>query len=111
MRRILVDNARRKKRLKRGGDRRRISLDDTALSIEMKVPIDELLDLDEALGRLAGQDETKASLVKLRCFAGLTGEQAAKALGISSSTADEHWAYARAWLRLELAKGTEPDPR
>jgi RNA polymerase sigma factor (TIGR02999 family) len=111
MRRILVDNARRKKRLKRGGDRRRISLDDTALSIEMKIPIDELLDLDEALGRLAGQDETKASLVKLRCFAGLTGEQAAKVLGISSSTADEHWAYARAWLRLELAKGTEPDLR
>ena len=109
MRRILVENARRKKRLKRGGDHQRISLDDDALSVEVKIPIDELLDLDEALDRLAKQDEMKANLVKLRCFAGLTAEEAAQALGVSSSTADEHWAYARAWLRLELTKGTEPD--
>jgi len=106
MRRILVESARRKKRLKRGGDRQRVLLDDAALSLETRISPDELLDLDEALGRLARQDETKANLVKLRCFAGLTGEQAAKALGISSSTADEHWAYARAWLRLELTEGT-----
>ncbi len=109
MRRILVENARRKNRLKRGGDRQRVLLDDAALSLETRISPDELLDLDEALSRLARQDETKASLVKLRCFAGLTGEQAAKALGISSSTADEHWAYARAWLRLELTKGTQSD--
>ena len=109
MRRILVESARRKKRLKRGGDRQRVLLDDAALSLETRISPDELLDLDEALGRLARQDETKANLVKLRCFAGLTGEQAAKALGISSSTADEHWAYARAWLRLELTQGTQSD--
>jgi len=109
MRRILVENARRKKRLKRGGDHQRINLDDAALSVEMRIPVDELLDLDEALDRLARQDEMKANLVKLRCFAGLTAEEAAKALCVSSSTADEHWAYARAWLRLELTKGTEPD--
>jgi RNA polymerase sigma factor (TIGR02999 family) len=108
MRRILVDNARRKKRLKRGGDRQRVPLDDAALSMQIKMPPDELLDLDEALERLARQDETKANLVKLRCFAGLTGEQSAQALGISLSTADEHWAYARAWLRLELTTGTGP---
>ena len=111
MRRILVDHARRKRRLKRGGDRQRISLEDAAQGIEMKIPVDELLDLDEALDRLARQDERKANLVKLRCFAGLTVEEAAKALGVSCSTADEHWAYARAWLRLELTKGTEPDRR
>jgi DNA-directed RNA polymerase specialized sigma24 family protein len=73
--------------------------------------VEELLDLDEALDRLARQDEMKANLVKLRCFAGLTAEEAARALGISSSTADEHWAYARAWLRLELTKGTGSDRR
>ncbi len=111
MRRILIENARRKKRLKRGGERRRISLDDAALSAEIRIPVDELLDLDEALDRLAQQDELKANLVKLRCFAGLTAEDTAKALGVSSSTADEHWAYARAWLRLELTKGTGPDRR
>jgi RNA polymerase sigma factor (TIGR02999 family) len=108
MRRILIDNARRKRSLKRGGDSCRVSLDDAALLVETNIPAEELLALDEALQRLAEKDKTKADLVKLRFFAGLTGEQAAKALGISSSTADEYWGYARAWLRLEMAKDTTP---
>lgn len=105
MRRILVDNARRKKRLKRGGNLDRVSFDDVHISTEIKISVDDLLDLDEALDQLARQDEAKANLIKLRCFAGLTREQTAKALGISTSTADENWAYARAWLRMQLTKG------
>jgi RNA polymerase sigma factor (TIGR02999 family) len=104
MRRILIDNARRKKALKRGGGRQRIDLDDAALLNDTGVAPDDLLALDEALRKLAEKDKTKADLVKLRYFAGLTGEQAAEMLGISRSTADEHWAYARAWLRLEIAQ-------
>ena len=108
MRRILIDNARRKKSVKRGGDSRRVSLDDAALLVETNIPAEELLALDEALQRLAEKDKTKADLVRLRFFAGLTGEQAAKALGISSSTADDYWAYTRAWLCLEMGKDTDP---
>jgi RNA polymerase sigma factor (TIGR02999 family) len=108
MRRILVDNARRKKSVKRGGDSRRVSLDDAALLVETNIPAEELLALDEALQRLAEKDKIKADLVRLRFFAGLTGEQAAKALGISSSTADDYWAYTRAWLCLEMGKDTDP---
>ncbi len=74
---------------------------------------DDLLALDEALDNLAAQDSTKAELVKLRYFAGLTGEQAAQALGISTSTADRYWAYARAWLHQEIvgadARSDGPD--
>ena len=73
--------------------------------------LDDLLALDEALQKLSENDKTKADLVKLRYFAGLSGEQAAKALGISRSTADEYWAYARAWLRLEIAKGDQMNER
>jgi RNA polymerase sigma factor (TIGR02999 family) len=105
MRRILIDNARRKKSLKRGGGRQRLELDEVDIVDASRS--DEILALDEALEKLAKDDKLKADLVKLRYFAGLTAGQAAEMLGISRSTADELWAYARAWLRLEIAKGDE----
>jgi RNA polymerase sigma factor (TIGR02999 family) len=98
MRRILIDNARRKLAIKHGGDRQREILTDVASAI----PDDELLELNEALEKLTAQDPIKGRLVELRYFAGLTGEQAAEVLGISPSTADRHWAYARAWLQNEM---------
>ena len=100
MRRILVDNARHKQSLKAGGDRQRLDLSDVELAIE--APDVDLLALDQALDKLEANDKRKADLVKLRFFAGLTNEEAAQALGISTSTADNDWAYARCWLRLEL---------
>lgn len=100
MRRILVDNARRKQSLRRGGDLQRHELDEA--EIVALSPSDDLLALDEALDELAEKDQMKAELVKLRYFAGLTGEQAAKVLGISTSTADRYWAYARAWLHQQI---------
>ncbi|MHC4549455.1 MAG: ECF-type sigma factor [Planctomycetota bacterium] len=96
MRRILVERARRKARLKHGGGRARQDLDEADLVV-LPVPVD-LLALDEALGRLAQEDPVKAELVKLRFFAGLEVAEAARVLGISRATADRHWAYARAWL-------------
>ena len=96
MRRILVENARRKGRLKRGGDRVRVDLLDGDLATDGRS--DDLVALDEALTELAKTDATKAELVKLRYFAGLTIEQAAELLSISPATAKRHWAYARAWL-------------
>ena len=110
MRRILVENARRKKRLKRGANHHRIDLNDAMLFVQSNITLDDLLALDEALNRLAEWDETKAELVKLRFFGGLTGEQAAKVLGIARSTAAEHWEYARVWLRLEMSGGMESRP-
>jgi RNA polymerase sigma factor (TIGR02999 family) len=107
MRRILVESARRKKRLKRGGDRQRVSLEGVQLTL--CGPSDDVLALDEALARLAQKDKTKADLVKLRFFAGLTGEQAARVLGISHNTADRYWAYARSWLHLEITRADETD--
>jgi RNA polymerase sigma factor (TIGR02999 family) len=101
MRRILIDRARHKRTEKRGGRRRRQSLGEVAAPL----PDEELLALDEALHKLATQDPLKAQLVELRYFAGLTGAQAAEALGISPSTADRHWAYARAWLQAEVRGG------
>ncbi len=109
MRRILVENARRKKRLKRGGDRQRVDLDGVQLGT--CGPGDDLLALDEALEKLTRLDKAKADLVKLRFFAGLTGEQAANVLGISHNTADRYWAYARSWLHLEITRGDEAEPR
>ncbi|MFC1766050.1 sigma-70 family RNA polymerase sigma factor [Planctomycetota bacterium] len=106
MRRILVDKARRKKSLKRGGGKQRIDLDNVVLSSDESYGADDLLALDEALDRLSVMDKTAADMVKLRYFGGLTCEQAAKALGISHNTADTHWAYARSWLRLEIADGS-----
>jgi RNA polymerase sigma factor (TIGR02999 family) len=101
MRRILIDTARRKQSLKRGGDRNRIDLADVEPAVEPPPGID-LLALDEAMVKLEARDKRKAELVKLRFFAGLSNEEAADALGISPSTADDDWAYARAWLRLEM---------
>jgi RNA polymerase sigma factor (TIGR02999 family) len=100
MRRILVENARRKGRLKRGGGQKRIELDDPRL--EYNEPVDELLAIDEALEQLASEDPQAAQLVKLRYFGGLSIEDAAEMVGISRSTAYEHWAYARAWLHRRL---------
>ncbi|MHC5003498.1 MAG: ECF-type sigma factor [Planctomycetota bacterium] len=103
MRRILIDRARARAALKRGGDARRLALDPAALTLDDASP--ELLDLDEAIGRLAAEDPAKAELVKLRFFAGLTLRQAAAVLEISPTTADRYWAYARAWLYDALGGG------
>ena len=100
MRRILIDNAGRKGRVKRGGDRNRVNLDDADL-ISLAAP-DELLLIDEAIAKLAGEDAHAAQLVRLRYFAGLSVEEAAEMSGLSRSTAYEHWSYARAWLHCEL---------
>jgi len=107
MRRILIDNARRKKSLKRGGEHRRVDLHEAAPAARTGIAPDELLALDEALENLVKTDVRVADLVKLRFFAGLTAQQAAQALGISHNTADAYWAYARAWLRVEMAQGTD----
>ena len=106
MRRILIDNARRKQRPKHGGGWQRRELDAEALAAPDPNP--DLLALDAALCRLAEQDPLKAQLVELRYFAGLTGEQAAAVLGISARSADRQWVYTRAWLRRELGFGAEP---
>jgi RNA polymerase sigma factor (TIGR02999 family) len=101
MRRILVDRARQKRSAKRGGGWQRVALSDHEPA---EVDRDEkLLALDEALAKLQACDPSKAELVKLRYFAGLTGQQAAQALGISETTADRYWAYARAWLQREMS--------
>jgi len=105
MRRILVERARAKGRLKRGGDRERLDLDDANFAAR-EDPVD-LLDLDEALSRLADEDPVKAELVKLRFFTGMTIEEAARVLGVSHATADRYWAYARAWLFNELEMGED----
>jgi RNA polymerase sigma factor (TIGR02999 family) len=106
MRRILVDAARRRESLKRGGGRTREALQESQL-IAPEAP-DDLLALDEALNRLAEVDPRAAELVKLRYFAGLTMREAAAAMGVSTRTADDIWAYARAWLFREL-KGQLPE--
>jgi RNA polymerase sigma factor (TIGR02999 family) len=98
MRRILIDNARRKRTQKRGGEIQRQPLEDVAA----REPDEELLALDEALQLLARKDPQKAKLVELRYFAGLTGEEAARVLGISPTTADRHWKFARAWLQTAV---------
>ena len=107
MRRILIDNARRKKSLKHGGGHQRIDLNEAVVASDDKMSLDDLIALDEALGKLSKKDKVKADLVKLRYFAGLTSEQAAEVLRISPSTTDRYWAYARSWLRLEIAKGDQ----
>jgi RNA polymerase sigma factor (TIGR02999 family) len=101
MRRILVENARRKARLKAGGDRRRVDLGAVEPVIEGSAV--DLIALDEALTALEARDKRKADLVRLRFFAGLTIEQAAAALGISAATANNDWSYAKSWLRLAMA--------
>ncbi|MFO0808668.1 MAG: ECF-type sigma factor [Gemmataceae bacterium] len=103
IRRILVEQARRRLTAKRGGERQREDLDPDRIAAP--APDDELLALNEALDRLAETHPEKAELVKLRYFAGLTADQAAAALAVSPSTADRYWAYARAWLRRAMTTG------
>jgi len=102
MRRILVDSARRKQRLRHGGGREREDLDESCLVV--KPPADDLLALNEALDKLAESDKAKAELVKLRYFAGLPLKQAADILGISRATADRQWSYARSWLYRQIRR-------
>ncbi len=102
MRRILVDDARRKKAEKRGGDWHRVSLDETESLAQ--APPDELLVLDEALQELAAQDPLAGSLVELRYFGGLTCEEAAAVAGVSAATAYRHWSFARAWLYSRIGR-------
>lgn len=105
MRRILVDNARRKKTSKHGGDWARIEMPNIESLTNPKS--DDLLALDEALTKLAEEEPDKANLVKLRYFAGLSLEEAADAMGISRTTASRHWTYARVWLYSELTDDSD----
>ncbi len=100
MRRILIDNARRKQSIKRGGEHKRQEFDADRI-VAPEFPLD-LLDLDEALTKLEGTDQSAAQVVKLRYFGGLTIPQVAKAMGISPRSADRLWAYARAWLHVAI---------
>jgi RNA polymerase sigma factor (TIGR02999 family) len=106
MRRILVESARRKKRLKHGGDRRRVDLEDQ--DVPVRPPPDEILALDEALTRLEEEDPAAEQVVRLHFFAGLSIEEAAEALGVSRATAYRQWAFARAWLRCAIGGRGEP---
>lgn len=108
MRRILIENARGKRRLKRGGGRKRVDLDSADL-VDAAAP-DDLLLIDDALTRLAAEAADAARLVHLRFFAGLSIPEAAELLGLSRSTAYELWAYARAWLLCELSDQADTDP-
>jgi RNA polymerase sigma factor (TIGR02999 family) len=103
MRRILVENARRKSRVKHGGELQRVSLSEAEPAVA-PTP-DEILDLDEALTRFALEEPQAARVVELRYFAGCSIDEAAEILKISRATANRHWAYARAWLRCELGPG------
>jgi RNA polymerase sigma factor (TIGR02999 family) len=107
MRRILVDNARRKRAEKHGGQLVRQALDN--LDIAGPAPSEDLLALDEALAKLEAEHPVKAQIVKLRYFAGLTEEEAAQALSISRTTAHRHWRYARVWLLNELGEDGGPE--
>ncbi len=103
MRRILIERARRRKALCHGADARRVNLQSVEQALE--ADDDSLLAVDEALDQLARHDAAKAELVKLRFFAGLTIEEAARVLGLSQATAKRHWTYARAWLYREINRG------
>jgi RNA polymerase sigma factor (TIGR02999 family) len=103
MRRILVENARRKARLKYGGDHRRVDLDKA--SPEVEGPACDLLAVHEALDKLAAEDPSKAELVKLRYFVGMSLQEAADALAISRATAARYWTYAKTWLYCEIQDG------
>jgi RNA polymerase sigma factor (TIGR02999 family) len=106
MRRILVESARRKRSRKRGGDRQRLDIRiEDAIAVDRG---DQFLALNEALDRLQARDAAKAQLVKLRYFAGMTIEQAAEHLGISVTTANRWWSYARAWLHEEVRRSDSP---
>ena len=107
MRRILIENARRKKRLKHGGGRQREVLNEPALAEPLAK--DDVLAIDEALTKLAAQDPEAAQLVKLRFYAGLSLEEVAEALDISRATAYRQWTYAKAWLRCAVDAGGTAD--
>jgi RNA polymerase sigma factor (TIGR02999 family) len=107
MRRILIESARHKQTQKLGGDWHRIELADVEPAA--KKPTTDVLALNEALEKLEAKDPRKATLIKLRYFAGLTIEEAAHALGVSTSTADNDWAYAKSWLRLEMERKMDRD--
>jgi RNA polymerase sigma factor (TIGR02999 family) len=100
MRRILIDNARRKRALRHGGGQQRVEVEDADLASPSDD--DQLLAVNEALDKLGAQNKAEAELVKLRYFVGMTLEEAAEVLGISARTADNYWAHARAWLFHEL---------
>ena len=100
IRRILIEEARKKRRIRHGGDRQRIDLEEVLSLAE--APSEELLSLDEALSKFAALEPEKAEFVKLRYFAGFSIDEAADLLGISRTTAKRHWVYARAWLLAEL---------
>lgn len=103
MRRILVEKARHRQRIRHGGDRQRVNLDEACPVV--LPPSDDLLALDDALTRLAARDPVRAELVKLRFFAGLTMPEVALALGLSLATAERHWTFVRVWLYAELTAG------
>ncbi len=105
MRRILIERARARGRLKRGGDRGRVPLADEVLTVEP--PSDDLIALEEALARLERSDPRKGSVVMLRYFAGLSVDQTAAALGISPATVKNEWSFARAWLHRAMSRGDE----
>ncbi|TWU39302.1 ECF-type sigma factor [Novipirellula artificiosorum] len=107
MRRILVEQARRKRRQKRGGEWHRISL--RQIELPCGLPVDDLLALDEAIEKLEHESAEKAKVVQLRFFVGMNHEEIAKALGVSVVTVGRNWRYARAWLRRELHGGAEGD--
>jgi RNA polymerase sigma factor (TIGR02999 family) len=102
MRQVLVDQARRKKRLKRGGDKKRMDVED--FDVPLTSPVEDVIALDEAIERLKEDDERKAQLVTLRCFAGLSREESAAAMGLSIATVDREWRYIVARLHKELSE-------
>jgi len=102
MRRILVEQARRKGRLKRGGDRERIDLHDAVAAVEP--PQHDVLEMDEAVRKLENEDRRKGTIVNLRYFAGFTAEETAEALGLSLGTIEREWRFIKAWLREELER-------
>jgi RNA polymerase sigma factor (TIGR02999 family) len=106
MRRILIDNARRKRALRHGGDQRRIDIEDIDVAVMEKE--DELLAMNDALDEFAVVDKQKAELVKLRYFIGLTIDEAAKVLGVSVPTANRWWVFSRAWLYQKIRGGAQP---
>jgi RNA polymerase sigma factor (TIGR02999 family) len=102
MRRILVERARKARRLKHGAGRRRTALADVGAASPGEVTDEEVLALDEALRKFEEEDPARSNVAKLRCFAGLTIEQTAELLGISTATVSRHWTYTRAWLSHEM---------
>jgi RNA polymerase sigma factor (TIGR02999 family) len=100
MRRILIDNARRKQQLRHGGGQERVSVENTEIIQDFDA--EGLLHINEALERLAAQDSTKAEVVKLRFFGGLENKEVAEVLGVSERTVERHWRFAKAWLAAEL---------